>query len=181
VLSRATTISYATYGNSFTLRFDTPDEGESRYSAAALSPHYGSGALSETLVRPASPVSDTRLFSIPAVGMPAGAVPGTISATVTVATGGQYDSGALLVTREGAVVTLVSLDQVLQLQQPSNLVEVNQVPAGTASATLERGLYHLEAWTWNSADPDGTFTRHAGTAAVDLRGTATAAASVAIP
>jgi hypothetical protein len=121
------------------------------------------------------------MFSVPAIGIPVGAVPGTISTTVTVATPGQYDRGMLLVTHEGAVVTAVSLDAMLQQLQPSNLVEVMQVPAGTGSAALERGLYHLEAWTWNSTDPADTFTRHAGGSAVDLRATAIAAGTVAIP
>jgi hypothetical protein len=180
-LSRATEISYATYGPGFTLRSATPDEGEARYAVAALSPHYGSGALADTLLRPATQASDTKLFSVPAVGLPATAVPGTISATVTVATAGQYDRGMLLVTHEGAVVTAVSLDAMLQQLQPSNLVEVTQVPAGAGAATLDRGLYHLEAWTWNSTNPAATFMRHAGTAAVDLRATAIAAGTVAIP
>jgi hypothetical protein len=87
----------------------------------------------------------------------------------------------LLVTHEGAVVTAVSLDAMLQQLQPSNLVEVTQVPAGAGAATLDRGLYHLEAWTWNSTNPAATFMRHAGTAAVDLRATAIAAGTVAIP
>ncbi len=80
-LTRATSISYGTYGPSFTLRSGTPDEGEARYAVAALSPYYGSGALADTLLRPATQASDTRLFSVPAIGMPVSAVPGTISTT----------------------------------------------------------------------------------------------------
>jgi hypothetical protein len=178
-LSRAGTISYGDYGGSFELRSGTPEEGAARYSVAALSPHHGEGALAETLLRPASPVSDTASFSVPAIGMPGGAVPGTVSATVTVENPGRYDRGVLMVTREGAVVTIASLDDVLQQALGSAFVDVTQVPAGSASASFGRGLYYLEAWTWDSDDPEDTFRRHPGTVA-DLRAGSTAGATVTI-
>lgn len=181
LLSRATTISYGTYGSNFILRSDTPEEGEARYAVAALSPHYGTGELGSTLLRPATQASDTRLFSVPGIGIPATAAPGTVTATLSVATPGKYDRGMLLVTREGAVVTAVSLDAMFQALQGSNQVEVTQVPAGTTTANLTSGLYYLEAWAWNSADPKGTFTRHPGPDAIDLRTAPAAAGSVSIP
>jgi hypothetical protein len=179
-LSRATTIAYGTYGAGFTLSSGPPEEGAARYAVAALSPHYGHGAFAATSLRPASPVTDTATFSVPAVGVPAPAEPGTISATVTVENAGRYDRGVLMATHEGALVTLVPLDELLQQLLGSTFIDVTQVPAGTGASTLDRGLYHLEAWTWNSADPGATFTRHAGTEAVDLRATVTAAGAVTI-
>lgn len=179
-LTRASTVLHGTYGDNFPLPSAPPREGAARYSVAAWSEQYGHGDFADTSLRPASPVSDPARFSVPAIGMPASAVAGTISATVTVEVPGRYDSGVLMVSREGAVVTGVPLDEVLQQSLGSTFVEVPQVPAGTASATFARGLYHLEAWTWNAADPDDTFTRHPVTEAVDLRSTATAAQSVAI-
>jgi hypothetical protein len=59
-------------------------------------------------------------------------------------------------------------------------VDVTQVPAGTGSASFDRGLYYLEAWTWDSDDPRDSFTRHRGDDAVDLRAVATAMGTVAI-
>jgi hypothetical protein len=177
-LSRASTIRYGTYGAG--LVSGTPEEGAARYAVAALSAHYGAGQLSGTLLRPETPATDVAYFSVPAISVPAAAVDGTISATVTVATPGQYDSGVLLVSRDGAVVTAVSLDDLLEQMLGSTFVEVTPVPAGTSSATLQRAVYYLEAWTWDSADPEDTFTRHAGAAGVDLRAIAAASGTVTI-
>jgi hypothetical protein len=179
VLSRASTISYRNYGSQ-ALNSGTPEEGAARYAVAALSGYYAPGQLSATTLRPATPVTDTASFSVPAPGVPASAVAGTISATVTVQNPGQYDRGVLLVSRDGAVVTAASLDDVLQQMLGSTFVEITPVPAGTGSATLECAVYYLEAWTWDADDPEDTFTRHAGTAGVDLRAIATASGTVTI-
>jgi hypothetical protein len=180
VLSRANTISYGTYGASLTLRSGTPEEGAARYSVAAVSPHYGHGAFAESLLQPASPVADTAIFTVPTIGIPAGAVAGAVSATVTVEEPARYDRGVLLLTREGAVVTVASLDAILQQSLGSTFIDITQVPAGSASATLANGLYHLEAWTWSSSDPEDTFARHPGTSAIDLRAVADATGFVTI-
>ncbi len=180
MLSQADSISHGTYGTGFTLRSGTPKEGAGRYAVAALSSHYGQGTLASTTLRPASPASDTALFSVPALDVVSPAVPGAISTTVTVETPARYDRGALLVTREGAVVSTASLDEVLQQQLGSTFVDVPQLPAGTEASSLATGLYHLEAWTWNSANPADSFTRHAGDAAADLRTTANASGAVTI-
>ncbi len=178
-LSRASSISYGTYGNGFTLRSGTPEEGAARYGVAALSSHYGHGAFASTTLRPASPASDTALFTVPPLDITSPAVPGNLSTTVTVENPAVYDRGVLLVTREGAVATAASLDEVLQQQLGSTFVDV-PLPAGTDAANLATALYHLEAWTWNSEDPADSFKRHAGDAAVDLRATANATGAVTI-
>lgn len=178
-LSRATTISYRTYGNPL-LQSGTPEEGAARYAVAALSPQYGAGGFSGTTLRPATPVTDTATFAVPAVGVPASATTGTISATITVETPGEYDSGVLIVSRDGAVVTTVSLDDLLQQMLGSTFVDVTPVPAGSASSTLEGAVYYLEAWTWDSDDPEDTFRRHRGAGGIDLRTIATAGGVVTI-
>lgn len=179
-LSRANIISYGTFGPGFTLNSGTPGEGAARYAVAALSPQYGHGAFAATTLRPASSASDTASFDVPGIAVPAPALPGMVSAAVTVESPARYDRGALLVTNEGAVVTAASLDELLQLQLGTAFIEVQPVPAGSASATLAQGLYHLEAWTWNSEDPDSTFARHPGADAVDLRSIATAGGALTI-
>lgn len=180
LLSRAATISFGKYGANFSLDSDTPEEGASRYAVAALSPLYGAGALADTTLRPASQASDTAKFSVPALGIPADAAPGTISTTLTIANPGRYDRGVLMVTHEGALVTVASLDAMLQQSPASTVVDVSEIPAGSATTTLDRGLYYIEAWTWDSDDPQKSFTRHAGADAVDLRSTSTATGTVAI-
>lgn len=180
MLSRATTLMFGTYRANLTLRPGTPEEGSARYAVAALSPHFGRGAFPDTLLQPASRASDTALFSVPVPAVPGGAVAGTLSVTLTVENPGRYDSGVLLVTREGAVVTMAPLDATLQQSLGSTFVDVSDVPAGTATTAFPRGLYHLEAWAWHSANPRGTFTRHRGTEAVDLRASAAAGGAVTI-
>lgn len=168
LMSRASGITWATYTSGLTLREGVPEEGAARYAVAASSPHYGEGAFAAETLRPASPASDTALFSVPAIAVDPPAVEGNVSITLTVATPGQYDEGVLLISHEGAVVTVVALDAVLQQSVGSAFVDV-QVPAGTTAAPLARAYYHVEAWTWRSADPQETFSRHVGAAAVDLR------------
>jgi hypothetical protein len=178
LLSRAATISYGDYDDA-DVRSGTPEEGAARYAVAAVSPHHGTGALSDTLLRPASTTSETATFSVPAIGIPGGAVSGTISSTVNVEDPGRYDRGVLIVTRGGAVVTATRLEEVLQQALGSAFVEVAQVPAGSAATSYARGLYYLEAWTWDSDDPEDTFERHPGSV-VDLRSSAMAAGTVII-
>jgi hypothetical protein len=107
-------------------------------------------------------------------------VAGSIATTLTIANAGKYDRGVLVVTHEGALVTLASLDSVLQQAPASTVVDITDVPAGSDTTALGRGLYYVEAWTWDSGDPKKTFTRHAGADAVDLRATSTATATVAV-
>lgn len=175
LLSRSTTIAYGTYGSSFTPVQGTPGEGASRYLVAAVSPHHGHGGFATTTVRPASPASDTAFFTVPSIEVQSPSTPGSLSTTVTVETPARYDRGVLMVTREGSLVTLASLDEVLQQSLGSTFVDLAQVPSGTTAA-----LYHLEAWTWNSADAEDSFRRHAGDAVVDLSAAASATGTITI-
>lgn len=169
-LSRANTVLHGEYGTNLNLRASMPEEGAGRYAVALFSPHYGPGEFAAETLRPPGQSSDVASFVVPPITVIAPpATPGLISATVNIETPGRYDRGALLVTHEGALVALAPLDQPLQQSVAATFVEVSPVPAGSQSAPLARGLYHLDGWTWNSADAEGTFRRHAGTAAVDLR------------
>lgn len=178
-LSRASSISHGTWGSGFTLRSGTPQEGAGRYGVAALSSQFGHGPFASTTLRPASPASDTALFSVPPLEITSPAVPGNLSTTVTVENPARYDRGVLLVTREGAVATVASLDEILQQQLGTSFIDTG-LPAGTDVANQATALYHLEAWTWDSANAANSFTRHAGDAAVDLRATANASGTITI-
>jgi hypothetical protein len=85
----------------------------------------------------------------------------------------------LLVTHNGAVVTVAPLDDAFTSAAASTVVNIADVPA-SSSAGFERGLYYLEAWAWNSTDPAGTFTRQPVSGAVDLRSALTANATVTV-
>ncbi|MEJ1964086.1 MAG: DUF4382 domain-containing protein [Gammaproteobacteria bacterium] len=179
LLSNATTVVYATFGTAFSFLASAPQEGASKYSVAALSSFYGNGDFGNTLLTPTTVAATPATFTVPDVPLPSGSSAGTISATVSVATAGKYDKGALLVTHNGTVITVASLDEALAGAAASTVVSVTNVPGSTASG-FERGLYYLEAWAWSSADPDGTFTRQPVSGAVDLRTTLTANAAVTI-
>lgn len=179
-LSRANTVLHGTYGSGFNLRSATPSEGAGRYAIAAFSPHHAAGAFATGTLRAPSSSSDTAMFTVPAPGLPASAVEGTASTTVTVETPARYDRGVLIASREGSMVTLGSLDEMLQQSLGSTFIELAALPAGGAAAPFDPGLYHLEAWTWHSGDPEDTFTRHAGDGPVDLRATATSSGAVTI-
>lgn len=178
-VSSAATIAFGTFGASFTLTAAAPQEGASKYSVAALSSFEGNGAFSNTLLAPPATATDVAAFTVPDVAIPSTAASGTIAATISAATPGKYDKGALLVTHDGAVVTAVPLDEALAGSATSAPVNVTGIPA-SSGAGFDRGLYYLEAWAWNSSNPKGTFTRQPVGTAVDLRAALTANAAVTI-
>jgi hypothetical protein len=175
-LSDAAVVVYGTFGSA--LIAAAPVEGAARYSVAAFAPLYGNGDLAATAVAPPAAPATVASFTVPAIAVPPPAGSGTITANVTAPTPGKYDSGALLVTHDGAIVTAAPLEPALQSAAPT-AVSVEGVPA-TAGAEFDRGLYYLEAWAWSSANPEGTFTRQPVAAAVDLRSAATATADVTV-
>ena len=179
LLSNAPTISYGTFGASFTLATAAPQEGASTYAVAALSSSYGNGAFANALLAPPATKSEPVAFTVPDIQIPSTAASGTIAAVVSAATPGKYDRGALLVTHDGAVVTAVPLDSALAGAAASTTVNVTGVPASSSSG-FDRGLYSLEAWAWNSADAKNSFTRQPVSTVVDLRSTLTASATVTI-
>ncbi len=179
MLSSATTVAFGTFGTSFTLTSAAPQEGASRYSVSALSPFFENGAFSNALLAPPATPTDVAAFTVPDAQIPSTAASGTIATQVSAATPGKYNEGALLVTHNGAVITSVPLDAALAGSATAATVNVTGVPASSGT-TFDRGLYYLEAWAWNSADPKGTFTRQAVSTPVDLRSTLTANASVTI-
>ena len=179
LLPGATTVVFGTFGTSLSFTAAAPQEGASKYSVAALSPLYGNGDFSTTLLAPPAVSTNAATFTVPDVPLPTGAAAGTISATVSVGTQGKYDKGALLVTHDGTVVTVASLDDAFAGAAASTVVNVSNVAASSTSG-FERGLYYLEVWAWKSADPAGTFTRQPVSGAVDLRATLTANATVTV-
>jgi hypothetical protein len=178
-LPSSTAIVYGTFGTSFTLVAAAPQEGASKYSVAALSPFFGNGAFSNTLLAPPATTTETAAFTVPDVPIPSTAASGTIAVLVSAATPGKYDKGALIVTHNGAVISTVPLDAALAGSATSTTVNVTGIPASSSSA-FDRGLYYLEAWAWNSADPKGKFTRQPVSAAVDLRSALTANVTVTL-
>ena len=179
LVSGSSTLVYGTYASSFSLVAAEPQEGASRYAVAAVDPLYGDGDYSATLLTPPALSSNVATFTVPAIAIPETAAAGTIAATIAVATAGKYDKGAVVITHNGAVVAAAPLDDALAAGGASTVVNITNVPAST-TAGFDKGLYYAETWAWNSADPVNTFTRQAGTAAIDLRTTLTTTASLTL-
>ncbi len=128
-LSAATTVLFGTYSSSsFSFQEAAPQEGASKYSVSAQAPLYGEGAFANALVAPPATADATSTFTVPAVGIPATASSGSIAASVSVASPGKYDKGALVVTHGGAVVSVASLDDTLSQSQPTASVNVTRHP-----------------------------------------------------
>jgi hypothetical protein len=178
-LSAAPLVVYGTFGEAFSLVAAAPQEGAASYSVAAFAGLFGAGELSATPLTGPSVAGGTAAFTVPAIAVPAPATAGTITAKITATTPGKYDDGALLVTHDGAIVTAAPLSAVLGRAPRSNVVNVADVPA-SASSALDGALYYLEVWAWNSANPEGSFTRQPVGPAVDLRGTANASTEILV-
>jgi hypothetical protein len=176
-LSAAPVVVYGTLGSELALIAAAPREGAASYSIAAFALLYGYGDFARAPLGPPTPSTSTATFTVPEIAIREPAAAGTIAATVTTATPGKYDNGALLVTHDGAVVTSAPLATTLSGPQVSTVVDIANVPSGS---DFELGLYYLEAWAWSSADPEGSFTRQPVSAAVDLRGASAASADVAV-
>ena len=175
-------ISFGTYSSAGTLTLSTsvPTEGTGAYQIAASGTVYGDGAFSGTLTPPATTTTTATTFSGPTLAVPSGATSGTITANVTIANVQRYDKGALVITHDGAIVTVTALDTLLVPAQGSGNLTIGAIPAGTSSTSFAAGTYYAEAWVWNTNDPAGTFSRQPATAIIDLRATNTASIALTI-
>jgi hypothetical protein len=174
------TIALGTFnsGQTLTLASATPVEGTGAYKLAASAGVFGDGAFGDTLAPPAAGTTTTTTFNAPALAIPTGALSGTITATVTVTTPGQYDKGALVLTHDGSIITSASLDALLG--QATGTATLGSIPSGDGSTAFPAGTYSVEAWVWNSTDATGTFSRQPATGLIDLRSATTAAAALTI-
>ena len=155
-------IAFGTYSSgAVTLSTGAPAEGTGAYRVAASAPVYGDGTFGAT-VAPGTDTTTAVTFTGPTVNVPSSATSGTVTATLTVSAPGRYDKGALVVTHEGAIVSVTALDSLLV--QATGTLTVSNIPGGSTS-----GVYYAEVWVWNSNDPTGTFSRQPGTTGVDLR------------
>ena len=175
-------IAFGTYssGSTLTLSTSVPTQGTGAYQLAASGAVFGDGDLSGTLTPPAATTTTATTFTAPTLGIPSGASSGTITATVTVASPQKYDKGVVIVTHDGAIVSVMALDSLLVPAQASGTLTISSVPAGTGSATFDAGTYYAEVWVWNSSDASGSFSRQPATALIDLRATDTTSLALTI-
>ena len=170
------TIDSGTYnasGATVTLVSAAPVEKVGGYVVAASAPGYEDGPLTTTVAAPQSGTTAPPV-TVPALTLAAGNSPGSISVSITQATGRTYDRGELLLAHDGTLIATAPLDAALA-QGPGATVTVNGAPSGTPAS-----LYYLTVRAWKSAAPSSTLHRQSYSTAIDLRGSASGSAQLTI-
>ena len=155
-----------------------PVEGTGAYKVAASAPVYSDGVFGATVTAPATITTTAVTFAGPTIAVPSTATSGIVTASLTVATPGRYDKGVLVLSHDGAIVSVVALDSMLA--QATGTVPLSGVPGGSGTASFDAGVYYAEAWVWNSGDAIGTFSRQASAVVIDLRAGSTASTALTI-
>ena len=123
-------------------------------------------ALTGTLAIPTSGVAS---FTIGSLSIASPANSDSISGTITASTAGKYDSGYLIVSHDGYIVTTLPLGPVLGAGGTGGSYAIPNIPGGSSTQSFAPGLYYLHAFVWNSAHPFLTLRRIENTVVVDLR------------
>jgi hypothetical protein len=148
-----------------------PSEGTGAYQVGASSAVFGEGDFSGTLTPPATTTTTPTTFTGPTLAIPSGAGSGTITTNVTISSPQKYDQGVVVITHDGAIVSVTSLNSLLVPAQASGTLTISSIPAGDSSTTFDAGTYYAEVWVWSSEDPTGSFNRQPATPLIDLRAT----------
>jgi Domain of unknown function (DUF4382) len=157
---------------------EAPSEKTGTYQVAAIAPNFNDGALGSKVSAP-NPITATPvLFKLVSLSPATGATSAALAVATAVAAPGKYNKGELILSQNGAIVAVASLDSVLD--ESSGSVTIARVPAGTSSQTLSSGLYELSAWVWNSSNPSGTLHRQSSATSVDLSSGSASGTSITI-
>jgi hypothetical protein len=162
--------TYVSSGATVTVVSSQPHEGTGVYQVAATAPLYADGMLGIPVTAPAS---GTAMATVAGLSLASGGTAATLAATVSPATRGKYNQGAVLVTHDGQLVASAALDTVLA--GGGGTVQVTGIPGGTAAS-----LYYLTVRAWNSSNPSGTLTRQWYSTPVDLRSASSANAQLTV-
>jgi hypothetical protein len=128
-------------------------------------------ALTGTLTMPTSGMSNNGVasFTIGSLAISSSANSDSISGTISVSGAGKYDSGYLIISHDGYIVTTLPLGPVLGAGGTGGPYSIPNIPGGSSTQSFAPGLYYLHAFVWNSAHPFLTLKRIEGTVVVDLR------------
>ncbi len=116
-----------------------------------------------------TPTSGVASFAIGSLGIASPASADSISGMITVGTAGQYDSGFLIVSHDGYIVTTLPLGPLFGAGGTGGSYSIQNIPGGSSSQSFAQGLYYLHAFVWNSAHPFLTLKRIEDLVVVDLR------------
>jgi len=144
----------------------TPVEGSGGFDPYGGAPYFTRTEATTGILTP--PVAGVGSFTIDALSITSPAVADSISGTLT-QTAGKFDSGYLIVSHDGYIVTTLPLGTVLsQNGNTGGPFSIANIPGGSPTVTFGNGLYYLHAIVWNSAHPWLTLHRQLIEAVVDL-------------
>jgi len=177
----AGTIDYGTWTSTnanVTVVSAAPVEGQGNYTVSATAPSFAGGPLSSGY-RITAPSSSTTtapvtIPTLPALSLASGTSAGKISVAVSEASPLKYNQGELLVSQNGQLVAIASLNTVFA-SGAAGTVTVSNLPAETTTA-----VYYVSVRAWNSSDPSTTLSRQWFPTPLDLRSSASASTELTV-
>ena len=163
--------TYASSGTNITLASAAPAEAAGTYRVAASAPNYLDGSLATMVSAPASGTQPV-LVKVPAPVLAAPAVPGTVLVSLTLTTPGKYAHGQLLLSHDGALAAVASLDAALAQGGNVSLPVPAHLPSAVYLATVR--LWHTPA------DPPSAVQRQWSATGADLRSTTNASLALTL-
>lgn len=155
-------------GGDPTLAPVVPNEGLGGFLPYGDAPYFTRTAASTGTLMPSG--AGTANFTIGALAITAPASADSIAGTLMQGTAGRYDSGYLIVSHQGYIVSTLPLAPVLALNGGTGgAYMMSNIPGGSSAQSFAPGLYYLQAFVWNSAHPLLTLHRVEGSGVVDLR------------
>jgi Domain of unknown function (DUF4382) len=177
----AGTIDYGTWTSTnanVTVVSAAPVEGQGSYTVSATAPSFAGGPLSSgyRIAAPSSSTTTTPVTipTLPALSLASGTNAGKISVAVSEASPLKYNQGELLVSQNGQLVAIASLNSVFA-SGTAGTVTVSNLPAETTTA-----VYYVSVRAWNSSDPSITLSRQWYPTPLDLRSSASASTDVTV-
>jgi hypothetical protein len=160
----STNLVYGAWNDGEVISFSsaTPAEGTGAYRLATDASWRAPSAYATVINGGLGPAT-AQLVTLPQPVLPAGAVAGSISGTITFSAANQYDALYLTVSRGGQIVETVNLASALPGQSSIDFT-VDNVPAGVPSA-----VYEVAVRAWHSTDAAGTLVRALFMPEADLR------------
>jgi hypothetical protein len=144
----------------------TPNEGLGGFLPYGDAPYFMRTAASTGTLTPGVTAASFTIGALD-IAPPAGAdsIGGTLAQPM-----GRYDSGYLIVSHQGYIVATLPLGPVLAENGGlGGAYALGNLPGGSSAQSFAPGLYHLQAFVWNSAHPLLTLQRVEGSGVVNLQ------------
>lgn len=171
--------AYAAGGDP-TLAAVTPGEGLGGFVPFGMAPYFERTEAQTGTLTPAA--GNPAAFTLGALSISSGASADSIGGNLTQSTAGTFDSGYLIVSHDGYIVTTLSLSGVLAMNGGTGgAYTIGNLPGGSGAQSFPAGLYYLHGFLWNSQDPLLSFRRIEDTAVVDLRSGSATNVDITVP